>query len=208
MSGISVNNGRLERDRSVGIYPLGSSLLVPGAVRHTEWRETLPMGTVAAAAIPIGSYVLLTVDGDAMRRGIGFVVLAMALLMFRNPRYEGPHGAPMATIAGALSGIIAGSTGLGRLIVGLYFLSSNNPPVVQRANIIIVGTSLAAINVIILTLSGVITLELLGRATVLFAPFAFTIWLGTRAFRITTGPAFRRVALGLVMAIAVSTIVA
>ena len=26
MSGISVNNGRLERDRSVGIYPLASAL--------------------------------------------------------------------------------------------------------------------------------------------------------------------------------------
>ena len=37
MSGISVNNGRLERDRSVGIYPLEAKKVCP----HGEWSVFL-----------------------------------------------------------------------------------------------------------------------------------------------------------------------
>ena len=39
MSGISVNNGRLERDRSVGIYPLGQACAAPLA-GEPRFRQT------------------------------------------------------------------------------------------------------------------------------------------------------------------------
>ena len=187
---------------------LGSSLLVPDATRHTVWRETLPMSILAIATAPLGIYTLLTVDADAMRRVIGVLVMGLSVLMFRGVRYTGSRGAPVSAAAGAISGVVAGATGLGRLILAMYFLSSHDPVVAQRANIIIAGTSIAVFNAIILTFTGVITPELGVRAAVLFLPFAATIWLGSRFFRVTTGALFRRIVLSLVMLIALITVVA
>ena len=122
---------------------LGTSMLVPQAARHTVWRETLPMSLAAIVAVPAGIVILLTIDADSMRRIIGGAVLGLSLLMFRGVRYMGPRGIGASMAAGVICGAVAGSTGLGRLIVGLYFLSANDSAAVQRANIIIVGSALA-----------------------------------------------------------------
>ena len=187
---------------------LGSLMLFPPATRHTLWRETLPMAAVAILAVPLGSYVLLTMDQDAMRRLIGIVVLVLSILTFRGVTYTGPRGLGVNVVAGVISGAVAGATGLGRLLVALYFISARQPPAVQRANIIVVGSSMALFNLIILTFAGVVTIELAVRAAVLFLPFAATIWLGTRFFKASTAEWFRRVVLSLVMVVAVLTILA
>lgn len=187
---------------------LGSSLLVPNAARHTVWRESFPVALAALAAVPLGSYTLLTLDPEIMQQVIGIFVLGLSLPLFRGARYSGSRGIPMSAAAGAFSGAVAGATGLGRLIVAIYFLSSHDAAASQRANIIIVGTSMAVLNVIILTYTGVITLELAVRATLLFLPFAATIWVGTRFFKSTPGPLFRRIVLSMVMVIALITVFA
>ncbi len=187
---------------------LGSSILLPSAARHAVWRETLPMTAAALLAIPLGSYALLTVDQDTMRRVIGAAVLVLSIPMFRGAAYAGPRGPGAGVAAGALSGAVAGATGLGRLLVALYFISAPRPPAVQRANIIVVGSAIALFNLIVLTFAGVVTIELAVRAAVLFLPFAATIWAGSRFFKASTAEWFRRIVLGLVMAVAVVTIVA
>ena len=67
---------------------------------------------------------------------------------------------------------------------------------------------MALFNLIVLTFAGVVTIELAVRAAVLFLPFAATIWLGARFFKASTAEWFRRVVLGLVMVVAVLTILA
>ena len=187
---------------------LGTSMLVPQAARHTVWREALPMALAAIVAIPAGIMILLTIDADSMRRIIGGAVLGLSLLMFRGMSYAGPRGIGASMVAGVICGTVAGSTGLGRLIVGLYFLSAQESAAVQRANIIVVGSALAVFSLIVLTLTGVVTLELAARAGVLFLPFAATIWLGSKFFRASTGTLFRRVVLSMVMVIALITVFA
>ena len=187
---------------------LGTSMLVPQAMRHTVWREALPMALSAIVAIPAGILILLTIDADSMRRIIGGAVLGLSLLMFHGVRYPGPRGIVASMVAGVICGAVAGSTGLGRLVVGLYFLSAPNSAAVQRANIIIVGSVLAVFSLIVLALAGVVTLELTARASLLFLPFAATIWLGSKFFKASTGALFRRIVLSMVMVIAVVTVLA
>jgi len=187
---------------------LGTSMLIPGATRHTVWREAVPMALAAMIAIPAGVLILLTIDADSMRRIIGGAVLGLSLLMFRGVRYTGPRGTWASMAAGMICGGVAGSTGLGRLVVGLYFLSAQESTVVQRANIIIVGSALAVTSLFFLTLTGVVTLELVARAGALFLPFAATIWLGSKFFRASSGTLFRQIVLGMIMVIAVVTVFA
>ena len=49
--------------------------LLPSVHRLIEWRLILPMSLVAAVFMPVGSWILTTVDTDLMARGIAIVVL-------------------------------------------------------------------------------------------------------------------------------------
>jgi uncharacterized membrane protein YfcA len=187
---------------------LGTSMLLAPAIRRTIWRETAPMMIVAILAIPIGSYVLLTMDQRIMQRIIGVAVFGLSIMMFLGVTYKGQRSQITNIAAGVVSGVVAGATGLGRLLVALYFISANQPVAVQRANIIIVGSAIAIFNLIILMVTGVVTIELAVRAGVLFFPFALTIWLGAKFFSVSAAEWFRRLVLSLIMIIAVITIFA
>lgn len=186
----------------------GASMLVPSAARRAVWREAAPMAAAAVLAVPLGSYVLLTMDQHAMRRIIGVAVLVLSVATFRGAAWTGPRGPVADVAAGAVSGAVAGATGLGRVLTALYFLAAPRPPAVQRANIIIVGSSMALFNLIVLASAGVVTVELAIRAAVLFPPFAAAIRLGSRFFEASTAERFRRIVSGLLMAIAALTILA
>ena len=67
---------------------------------------------------------------------------------------------------------------------------------------------MALFNLIVLTFTGVVTAELAVRAAILSLPFAATIRLGSRFFEASTAERFRRIVSGLIMAIAVLTILA
>ena len=97
--------------------------------------------------------------------------------------------------------------GLGGLIIGLYMVSSRDPAAMQRANIIVVGTGVAAVNLVILAFSGVYVSDLIARIAVLMVPYGITAWCGAKFFHITPGALYRRIILTLVMALGVATLV-
>ena len=141
-------------------------------------------------------------DQHVMQRIIGVAVFGLSIMMFLGVTYKGQRSQITNIAAGVVSGVVAGATGLGRLLVALYFISANQPVAVQRANIIIVGSAIAIFNLIILMVTGVVTIELAVRAGVLFFPFAVTIWLGAKFFSVSTAEWFRRIVLSLIMVIA------
>jgi hypothetical protein len=147
-------------------------------------------------------------DQRIMQRIIGVAVFGLSIMMFLGVTYKGQRSQITNIAAGVVSGVVAGATGLGRLLVALYFISANQPVAVQRANIIIVGSAIAIFNLIILMVTGVVTIELAVRASVLFFPFALTIWLGAKFFSVSAAEWFRRLVLSLIMIIAVITIFA
>ena len=181
--------------------------LMPAAIPSTRWREAVPMLLAACLVMPFGSYILQSTDPGIVRRVIGVVVLVLAAIQFRGAAYSGPRNAVTATAAGAVSGMANGAVGLGGLIVGLYMVSSHDPAAMQRANIIVVGTGVAAFNLIILAFSGVYDSDLIARIAVLMVPYGITAWCGARFFHITPGALYRRIVLTLVMALGVATLV-
>ena len=165
------------------------------------------MLTSACLVMPFGSYLLQTTDPAVLRPVIGIVVLVLAAIQFRSAAYTGPRNALTATAAGTVSGMANGTVGLGGLIVGLYMVSSRDPAVMQRANIIVVGTGVAVVNLVILALSGVYVADLAARIAILMVPYGITAWCGARFFHITPGALYRKIVLTLVMALGVATLV-
>jgi uncharacterized membrane protein YfcA len=186
---------------------LGGLMLTRGAVAAMNWREAIPMTVAAALVMPLGSWLLLTGDPALLRRGIGAAVVLLALAMRVGTRWSGRRGPAPAVAAGTLSGLVNGAVGLGGVVAGLYILSSRDPAAVQRANIVVVGTAVAALAFGYLAAGGAVGAATLGRAAVLMVPYTFTLWCGAKFFRVTPDSLFRRVALWLVMGIGLSALV-
>ena len=89
---------------------LVSLQLVPSALKDADRRVVLPLGGAAALATPLGAWILLTADGDTLRRFIGGFVLVFGLLLMSGWRYHGSRPLPLNLAVGTLAGLLKGST--------------------------------------------------------------------------------------------------
>lgn len=181
---------------------LASLQLLPGAVREARRRELVPLTVAALLAVPLGSLVLLTLDPDTMRRAIAGVVLAMVLALMGGLRYPGRPGPWSAAGVGALSGALNGATGVGGPPVVLYFLAGPNPAATNRANLIVYYTFLNGGTAAILLWHGVYSRETVWRTLALWPVQILSLWVGAWLFRRASDTVYRRIALGLMLGVA------
>lgn len=93
--------------------------------RHVDLRRVGLLAAPALAAVPVGAWVARTLPGPQLLVVIGSVVLVglTAVLCFRRARvFRGKRG---AVSAGALSGFMNASAGVGGPAITLYALSTD-----------------------------------------------------------------------------------
>lgn len=177
--------------------------LLPSVHRLIEWRVIVPMGIAATVFMPFGTWLLVTVDAELMARGIAAVVLIFALLLMTGWRYQGPKRLGFTLGVGTVSGTLMAATSLGNPPVMLYFLSSSDSAATNRANF----TGYFCITLVtLLTLMvfrGLIVSPAVIRAAVMLPVFTTAAWFGARYFRKANDKLYRRVALGLLLCVAV-----
>lgn len=191
----------------LGLNLLGSFQLLPAALPHVNWRETLPMGLVAALCLPFGTWVLFAIDEDTMRRAVAGTAIVFTLLMLTGWRYDGPRGPVVASAFGGFAGAVSGAVTMGGPPVFLYLLSGRDGATSNRASFIIFGTALQFVAVVLFAAIGGISERTLWLALVLFVPFVASIRLGTLLFRKANEDVFRRVSLGFMLAVSAAILV-
>ena len=191
----------------LGLNLISSVQMIPGALPHVNWRETLPMGLAAALCVPLGTWVLFTVDEDTMRRVVAGTAVAFTLLMLTGWRYDGPRGPLVASAFGGFGGTISGAVTMGGPPVFLYLLSGRDGAASNRANFIVFGVALQFVAVVLFAGIGGITERALWLALVLFVPFAISVRLGTVFFKKANEDVFRRVSLGFMLLISAAILV-
>ena len=173
--------------------------LLPGVRRHIDWSVVGIMGATAAVFMPIGTWLLVSLDPALIARGIAVVVLVFSCILLTGWRYQGPKRLPATLGVGALSGTLMGSTSLGNPPVMVYLLSSQDRAEVNRANF----TGYFAITLmtllIVMFLQGLLVWRPIQLAAILLVPFMASVWIGSRLFRKSSELLYRRVALGLLM---------
>ncbi|MDH3700028.1 MAG: sulfite exporter TauE/SafE family protein [Alphaproteobacteria bacterium] len=171
--------------------------LLPGVRKEIDWRVVGPMGAVAAVFMPVGSWLLVSLDADHIARGVALLVLVFAVVLMIGWRYEGSKRLPMTVGVGAVSGVLIALTSLGNPPVMIYLLSSRDSAATNRANF----TGYFAITLLTLILwmaaTGLITGAALRLAAALILPFLAAVWIGSRLFRQSSERLYRRIALGL-----------
>jgi len=169
--------------------------------REIDWKVIAPMGAAAACLMPVGSWLLVSLDPDLIARGIALVVVAFSVLLMAGWRYEGEKKLWATLGVGALSGVLMASTSLGNPPVMAYLLSSRDAAATNRANFTgYFAVTLVAL-IAMMAAAGLIDGRALLTAVALLPVFMAGAWIGSRLFRRSSEALYRRVALGLLLCV-------
>jgi uncharacterized membrane protein YfcA len=169
--------------------------LTPKAVKIAHWNTVWALAIPAVILLPLGTFILVSVPADDMRRAIGAIVLVAALILWSGWRYRGPRGTGPAIGVGLFGGALAGATGVAGPPVILYLMSSEDSPALTRANLISYFTIILAGFVVVLAAKGLITVEVAWLIGVLLLPFTVGTAIGTKMFPLASERTFRIIAL-------------
>ena len=171
--------------------------LTPKAIPDAQWRMIWLLGVPALILIPAGSWLLITLPNELVRRAVAAVVLLLVLILWSGWRYRGRRSDPLSAGVGAVSGLLSGTTGIGGPPVILYLMAGAERPAVLRANMIAYFTVVLIGLAVTYTLLGLFGPLVLWRTGFLVVPFLAGIFIGARLFPLASERTFRNIALAV-----------
>jgi hypothetical protein len=185
----------------VAIELVVSLQLFPQVRGHADWKTLAPMSIAACAAMPLGVWLLASVDKNTIVTEVSAVIVGFVVLMWSGWKYSGRRSSFASATVGAVSGAMMATTSVGGPPVLLYLLSGNDPPAVNRANIVTYYFLTQFLLIVIVLATGVAGWQALARAVVLFPVMLLGAWLGGRLFHgLASERLYRNVALGILFA--------
>lgn len=182
----------------VAIELVVSLQLFPQVRGHADWKTLAPMSIAACAAMPLGVWLLASVDKNTIVTSVSAIIVAFVLLMWTGWKYRGRRSSLASATVGAISGAMMATTSVGGPPVLLYLLSGDDPPSVNRANIVTYYFLTQFLLIVIVLATGVAGWEALARAVVLFPVMILGAWLGGRLFHgLANERLYRNVALAI-----------
>jgi uncharacterized protein len=178
-------------------------VMFPDALPRINVRTLAYLTIPAILTVPIGGYLLLTLDSAIARRMIAGVVVLFSLVLLLGVRYSGQPRPATSLALGSVVGVLLGATSVGAPPVILYLLSGPDPQAVTRANLTVFVTAISVAGLAMLVAAGAATAQLWLLAAFLAVPFMVGTWLGGKAFNTLSEVAVRRVALGMMLAMGV-----
>ena len=174
--------------------------------RLIDRREVIVMGLTSILTVPLGAWVLVSVDAGLMKRAIAAVVLLFTLALLFGWRYRGPRTTATHMGVGLVSGLLNSGVGIGGPPVVLYQLARTGDPAIGRANLVGYFTILATVTIVTFLANGALDATAGARAGLL-APFVLAgTWAGMKSFNPKSAPFYRRITLGFLICVSVMMI--
>lgn len=174
---------------------------------HVDWKLLLPTLVGALAGIPLGTLALDLLDSGTMRMTIGAAVLMAATLLVSGLRFRLRPPRWLCGSLGILAGIGSGAAGIPGPPVIVLFLSSPVSIAIGRASLSAFFLCVASLSSASAAWRGLLTLNSVVLGALLMAPLLVGNHFGDKLFAKVNEKTFRRIALVLLFAIGVSTIV-
>lgn len=175
--------------------------LFPQSRRDCRWDVVGPMGIAACLFMPLGLWLLASVDQVVLTRTIAAIVVAFSLLMLAGWRTDLRYRPAISAGIGAVSGAMVATTSIAAPPVLLYLLSGRDAPAVIRANIIAYYFVILCVLLALLLLTGLASWIALARAALLCPVMLIGSWIGARLFRGADERTYRTVALLVLLAV-------
>ncbi|WP_421710061.1 sulfite exporter TauE/SafE family protein [Algihabitans sp.] len=186
----------------------GTLGLLPKAMRRCTWREVAPLTLGASLLLPLGVYLLIVADQELLRWVISLAILLLVLVMASGWRYSAAPTAWFSLGVGGAAGLMGGSIGIAGPPVILFWLGGQANAATVRANIIVFLALVTVAAWISFFVGGLFTGQVLTMSLLLAPVYAAAIWIGAHGFRFADERLFRRLALGIVAAIAIVSLFA
>jgi uncharacterized membrane protein YfcA len=181
--------------------------LVPAVLRLVDWRRIGVTLLAAAAAVPVGNLVLTWSEPEPMRWAISAIVLGAVALLASGWRYAGKPR-PLATIAaGVGSGFLNGLSGMAGPPIAFYYLAGDETVTRVRANLTtyFVFVDLAAI--MAFAARGLIDGSTIVLGVFLAPAVIAGGVLGGKLFPLASEQFYRRLALVLLVGVAIGALI-
>jgi uncharacterized membrane protein YfcA len=178
------------------------------ARKLVRWRTIGPILGMACVTVPAGTWILVSVDPQVMRRVIAGVVIVFSLVLLRGWRYHGAQRTATGLGLGAVSGTMVGATSMGGPPVILYLLAGPDPIETTRANLTYFVGGISFAGVVMRAVSGVLGRPELVLAAILAPGYYIGIVVGTRLFAGFNDQRFRQFTLALMLVVATGILLA
>lgn len=183
-----------------------TAFLLPSFVKHANWRAVMPLGLASLVTIPMGAWVLISLDTETLQRSIAILVLIFAALLATGWRYSRPPTMPVMLGIGGLSGLIGGAANMSGPLVVVFLLAGQNTAHQVRAGIMAYFSFSTLLRVAVYTWHGLYAVETLMLGAVLTGPYIIGIWVGSRLFKGVSDRLFRILVLALVTVMGVAAL--
>lgn len=180
--------------------------LLPAAVRLVDWRRIALLLLAACAAVPLGVWLLRTLDATAMRYAMSAIVLGAVALLATGWRYRGRLGVAPTVATGLLSGAMNGLAGMAGPPVVFFYLAGSAGAAVSRASFIVFFAAIDLFALLVLALAGAYAGTEMLLVALLAVVFVLGGLLGARLFGRAGERFYRVVALVILAGIAVGTL--
>lgn len=175
---------------------------------NVDRRELAILLLSALVGIPAGIAVLIVIDPAVMKTGVSIIVLAFAVALMLGLRLPGDPSVTRSSITGFSAGALQGAVGLPGPPLILGWLASQVPGPRLRANTIIFFAGLMLIAVPGYGIAGLLVRDTVLTALIVFPFFLGGVIAGNKASGHVPEDLFRKIVLGLVVAGAVSALLA
>jgi uncharacterized protein len=200
--------------------PLASAMVGPklaaSVLMLTDFVFGLPLGLVAMKqvkpvgtglmligailTVPLGTYILASLDALTLRWFIVALVLSMLVILASGWRYSGEPKAWLTVVVGAMSGLFSGIAQIGGPPVVAYYMGRKDAAAAQiRASIFLFFAGSSVIGLITYLYGGLIGWDAVKIAAITGPAYGLGIFGGSRMFGLASEVAFRRACFALIL---------
>ena len=181
--------------------------VVPGVVRLVDWRRIGLLLLAAAVGVPLGNLVLTQTEPEPMRWAISAIILGAVALLASGWRFSGRPRTTTTLTAGVSSGFLNGLAGMAGPPIAFYYLAGNETVTRVRANLTTYFVFVDLVAIGTFASRGLID----GSTFVLGLFLAPAVMLGgvlgTKLFPLASERFYRRLALALLVGVAIGSLI-
>jgi uncharacterized protein len=181
--------------------------VVPGVLGLVDWRRIGLLLVAAVVGVPFGNLVLTWSEPEPMRWAISAIVLGAVALLASGWRFSGKPRPATTLAAGVSSGFLNGLAGMAGPPIAFYYLAGREDAAHVRANL-----TTYFVFVDLVAIATFATRSLIDWNTILLGLFLAPVVmlggvLGARLFPLASESFYRRLALVLLVGVAIGVLI-
>ncbi|QDL92364.1 sulfite exporter TauE/SafE family protein [Paroceanicella profunda] len=165
--------------------------LMPDALRRADRREVLRLSLGAVVGVPLGIWLLMSVDPAGFRLLVALICLAALAAFLSGWRYRRTPGPAVKLATGFLAGIGGGFAGVAGPPVVLFYLGGQRGAVEIRSALFVFFYASTLLGAGVIAASGLLTVQSVALGLVLTVPHTLANMAGGRLFGLAGERDFR-----------------